>query len=74
LSIGVLKSHIVINPNLTLSKFVSKPILKKIVLTKCHSEVSEIVDAVMYGHKNSKVPDSSIYFVPGGHDANIFKS
>jgi hypothetical protein len=28
------------------SKFVSKPILKKKVLTKCHSEVSEIVDAV----------------------------
>ena len=36
-------------PTLTLtlpySKFVSKPILKKKVLTKCHSEVSEIVDA-----------------------------
>ena len=31
------------NPPLHYSKFVSKPILKKKVLTKCHSEVSEIV-------------------------------
>jgi hypothetical protein len=29
-----------------MAKFVSKPILKKKVLTTCHSEVSEIVDAV----------------------------
>jgi hypothetical protein len=28
-------------PTLTYAKFVSKPILKKKVLTKCHSEVSE---------------------------------
>jgi hypothetical protein len=34
-------------PTLTLLQIVSKPILKKKVLTKCHSEVSEIVDAML---------------------------
>ena len=36
------------------SKFVSKPILKKKVLTKCHSEVSEIVDAHV-GTRNNQL-------------------
>ena len=35
------------------SKLVSKPILKKKILTKCQSEVSEIVDAAK--HSLSKV-------------------
>jgi hypothetical protein len=34
------------------SKFVSKPILKKKVLTKCHSEVSEIVDAIIKANRH----------------------
>jgi hypothetical protein len=38
-----------------IAKFASKPILEKKVLTKCHSEVSEIADAYITGGRWLKI-------------------